>query len=190
MVTAYMLAPWKTAYKMLAPWKKNYDKPDSVLKSRDITLPAREMVKDREAWCAAVHGVAKSWTWLRCWTPPHGSGNSQNFYNDPLSFIRNSFISTYIQMKSASKVISVLIMCDDFWYFLQFHYIFICWLRLTKVTPQMSFDSVSLTLHQKESADVRLLCFIRKAFAAESGRDLGEKVPSSLKIFWASQEAI
>ena len=49
MVTAYMLAPWKTAYKMLAPWKKNYDKPDSVLKSRDITLPAQEMVKDREA---------------------------------------------------------------------------------------------------------------------------------------------
>ena len=22
------------------------------------------MVKDREAWRAAVHGVAKSWTWL------------------------------------------------------------------------------------------------------------------------------
>ena len=33
--------------------------PDSV----DMSLSKlREMVKDREAWCAAVHEAAKSWT--------------------------------------------------------------------------------------------------------------------------------
>ena len=28
----------------------------------------REMVMDREAWCAVIHGVSKSRTWLRDWT--------------------------------------------------------------------------------------------------------------------------
>ena len=38
---------------------------DGVTDSTDVSLSElRELVVDREAWCAVIHGVAKSWTRL------------------------------------------------------------------------------------------------------------------------------
>ena len=45
------------------PWS------NGITDSMDMSLSERwELVMDRQAWRAAIHGFAKSWTWLSDWT--------------------------------------------------------------------------------------------------------------------------
>ena len=42
---------------------------DDIIDLMDMSLSKlQELVMDREAWCASVHGITKSWTWLSDWT--------------------------------------------------------------------------------------------------------------------------
>ena len=51
----------KKKKKTLAPWKKSYEKPDSILKSKDITLPAKVCIVKAMVLPEIVSGC-ESWT--------------------------------------------------------------------------------------------------------------------------------
>ena len=48
---------------------------DGIIDTMDLNLSKlRQTVKDRETWCAAVHGAAESWTLFSAWTTTANHG--------------------------------------------------------------------------------------------------------------------
>ena len=67
----------------------------------------QELVMDREAWHAAVHGVTKSWTWLSDWTEL----NTQSYQIIILKIIYKNINSKECRKTYVLKASNITYMC-------------------------------------------------------------------------------
>ena len=69
-----------------------------------------ELVMDREAWCAAIHGVAKSWTLLSDWTELINSlkltQEDIEYMNFPIDIKKNLIPHVFPRKNSSASLVN------------------------------------------------------------------------------------